>query len=250
MRKTRIIGVVNLLGDVVVQSVNFKKYLPIGNPRIVIEYLNNWGIDEIVILNITRKKNLLKKIPKFVKNSFVPITAGGGISNLEEIDFLLQNGADKIIINTQAILEPSLIKKASEKYGSQAVMISLDLKKIGNEYVIFINSGSEKVDIKFRDVVKIIEDNGAGELLINSIDRDGSKLGFEKKLAIYTKKITKLPIIFSGGAGTNFHFREMLSLNLSGLCAANFFNFKEQSVRYLKKYLLKHDKKKRLRNSI
>ena len=85
MRKTRIIGVVNLLGDVVVQSVNFKKYLPIGNPRIVIEYLNNWGIDEIVILNITRKKNLLKKIPKFVKNSFVPITAGGGISNLEEI---------------------------------------------------------------------------------------------------------------------------------------------------------------------
>ena len=128
--KIRIIGVINILNNIAVQSINFKFFLPIGKPKIVIDYLYSWGIDEIVILNISRKKNNLKTFPKLIKDCFIPITAGGGISSIKDVDFLIKNGADKILINTNVSQDPQLLRDISKKYGNQALVVSIDVKKI------------------------------------------------------------------------------------------------------------------------
>ena len=245
--KIRIIGVINILNNIAVQSINFKFFLPIGKPKIVIDYLYSWGIDEIVILNISRKKNNLKTFPKLIKDCFIPITAGGGISSIKDVDFLIKNGADKILINTNVSQDPQLLRDISKKYGNQALVVSIDVKKIRNKYVVFINSGNTKSKINLEQTIKLAENCGAGEILINSIDRDGSQKGFDKNLFALIKKYTNLPFNICGGAGKKIHFEEIIPLKPSAICAANFFHFKEQRVRVLKNYLSLSKNKKKIR---
>ena len=245
--KTRIIGVINVLNGIAVQSIKFNQFLPIGNPKIALDYLFSWGIDEIVILNISRQKKDLYIFPDLIKNCFISVAVGGGIDSIKDIDFLIKSGADKVVINTEAYKNPNLLKITSQKYGKQSLIVSIDVKKVKNKYVVFVNSGKTKSKKSLEETINIAENNGAGEILINSIDRDGTKNGFDFKLTTLVKSYTNLPLNICGGAGKISDFEKIIDFNPSGICAANFFHFKEQRVRVLKNQLFTFKNKKKIR---
>lgn len=244
MLTTRIIGVLNILDGIVVQSVNFLKYLPIGNPSIAVTFLNKWGIDEIIIQDIKATNNsecyLYKSLPKYVVNCQVPIAAGGGIKNLKDIENLIRNGADKVIINSAAHSNSKVINEGAKEFGDQAIIISIDIKKINDKYVIFTNSGRKKINLDLIDYIKMVDDFGVGEIILNSIDRNGTKQGYDLELLEIVQKNTSLPLIGNGGASRALHFNEAMFLNLSGLAAGNFFHYTEHSVITTKSYLKKY----------
>ena len=243
MKNQRIIAVINIVNNIAVQSIGFKKYLPLGKPNILIEFLNSWGVDEITILNIKAsisENSLFRDSLKMMtKSAFVPIAAGGGIKSVNEVEKIIRGGADKVVINSYGILNPLLFKKSAIEFGNQAIVGSIDVKKINNRYIVFIHSGTVRTKYNLEEGIKILEDNYVGEILINSIDRDGTKTGFDENIVKLAKKNTTLPITICGGAGNFDHFRKILKYNLSGIAAGNFFNFTEQSVKNLK-YFIKY----------
>lgn len=250
MLGTRIIGVINLLNKMAVQSINYIKYLPIGRPDIAISYLNKWGIDEIVVLDIkgsvNRGSELHKSLPGFVKDCQVPIAAGGGVCNLADIENLIRNGADKIVINSSAHYNPKIIDEGAREFGEQAIVVSFDLRKQKNGFVVFAESASKKIGLSFDRALKQAQDYGAGEILINSIDRDGSKRGYDLELFNYVKDIVSIPIVGCGGVGNSEHFLEAMPIGLSGLAAGNFFHYTEHSVIQLKSFLHQNQENVRL----
>jgi len=250
MLTTRIIGVINVLNGVAVQSINFDKYLPIGDPQICVNYLNKWGIDEIIILDIkghlNREFQLHKKLPKYVLECQAPISSGGGIKNLNDIENLIRNGSDKVIINSSIHSNPKIIYDGAKEFGNQAIIVSIDVRKINGSYEAFTHSGSKRIEMPLQDIITMTQDNGAGEIMINSIDRDGSKLGYDLSLFDFISINSNIPIIGCGGVGSSIHFLKALDLNLSGLAAGNFFHYTEHSVNILKSYLVHHKKNIRL----
>ena len=241
MLTTRIVGVINILNNIAVQSINFKKYLPIGRPDIAISYLNKWGVDEIVVLDIKGSVNggreLHKSLPSYVTDCQAPIAAGGGVSNLVDIENLIRNGADKVVINSFAHNNPKIIDVGAREFGEQAIVVSVDVRKKKNDYVIFTESGSKTQKMPLAEALKQAQDHGAGEILINSIDRDGSKRGYDLELFNYVKDIVSIPIVGCGGVGTSNHFLQSMNIGLSGLAAGNFFHYTEHSVILLKSFL-------------
>ena len=241
MLTTRIIGVINVLNNVAVQSINFNRYLPVGRPDIAISYLNKWGIDEIVVLDMKGSVNggseLYKYLPGYVADCQAPIAAGGGVQNLADIESLIRNGADKVVINSSAYNNPKIIDEGAREFGEQAIVVSVDIRKEKNNYAIFAESGSKKIGMPLADALRQAQDHGAGEILINSIDRDGSKKGYDLNLLNYVKDIISIPAVGCGGVGTSNHFLQAMPIGLSGLAAGNFFHYTEHSVIQLKSYL-------------
>lgn len=241
MNSIRLIGNVLVKENIAVQSINFKKYLPIGSPKILIEYLNKWGIDEIIILNIKGsiiKDNYLKKNLKIItQNCNTPVSAGGGIKSLKDVESLIRGGADKVVINSYGILNKELIKKSALEFGNQAIIASIDIKRVNNKFEAYIKSGTEKSKYSILDTIKFYEDNQAGELFINSIDNDGKKNGFDVELFGQIQSLSSLPTIICGGAGNFNQFINIIKLNPSGISSGNFLNFTEHSVKNLKYYL-------------
>ncbi len=241
MVSQRLIATVNILNGVAVQSINFKNYLPIGDPEIAISFLNDWGIDEIIILDIKATLNqdctLFKYLPQYVSNCQSPITAGGGVRNLQDIENLIRNGADKVVINSSFFNDSNLLQEGIKEFGSQAFVISIDVKKVNNEYIIFTESFSKRVNLPINKAMEAINDSGAGEVIVNSIDNDGSKTGFDISLLKYVKSKLNIPVIGCGGAGRPSHFIKASQIGLSGLAAGNFFHFNEHSVMVLKGFL-------------
>ena len=239
----RIIACLTIKDGVVVQSIRFNRYLPVGDPRVAVEFLNSWGIDEIVFLDINASK--FKKEPDYQlireisKKCFVPLTVGGGIQSVSQMKKLIRNGADKISINTAVIQNMKLIKEASEVLGAQSVIASIDAKKNkSGEYEVFINSGKTATGMGPQALAKKVAEYGAGEILLNSIDRDGSKNGYDLALITLVAKEITIPVIACGGAGSPEHFLEAFSLEKLGACAAgNFFHFSEHSVITTKAFL-------------
>lgn len=250
MLKTRIIGVLNILNGNVVQSFNFDKYLPIGKPEISLNYLDQWGIDEIILLDINKKNyknnfNMAKFLSKSAARCNTPIAAGGGVRTILDIEKLIFNGADKVVINSHGHNNTKLFEEGSNKFGNQAIVASIDVRKVNNEYVCYTHSGNNKKSI-LKDTIKEAENSGAGEIFINSIDRDGTKTGFDKQLISYAKKYTSVPLTICGGAGKASHFNSVLRFKISGIAAGNFFHFSEHSVISLKSYLIRRNKNIRL----
>ena len=247
MKRTRIIAIINILNGIVVQSINFKKYLPIGKPSIYIDFLNQWGVDEIVIVDIKGSSksscHIKNDLPKYIQKCFVPISAGGGIRSFQDVKKLLNNGADKVIFNSIAFRNFRLLSKTAKTYGSQAVILSLDVKFKNNKIQIFSNSGNKKQSIKIEDLIKRANNEGVGEIFINSIDKDGSMEGYDLKILEEVNRLTNLPITLIGGMGKPSHIAEALKYNVSGLGVGNYFNYLERSVVYSKKYLLKKNYK-------
>jgi len=235
MLKKRIAAVVLVRDSIAVQSVGFKKYLPIGHPKIAIEFLCQWGVDEIVLLDISaRRKGMepnFRMISECSKYCNVPLTVGGGINEISHIHALMHCGADKVSLNRPAIVNTALITEASHVFGSQCIVVSVDVKLTDDGYRVYDYLAGSVIKTTPEEFCDETQSLGAGEILLNSVDRDGMKTGYDVTLINRVSATVTLPVIACGGAGNPGHVRHALARSAaSAIAAANFFHFFEHSV--------------------
>ena len=198
--------------------------------------------DELVFYDITAsyedRSLFVNVLEKVAKEIFIPLTVGGGISSIKDFDIVLKSGADKVSVNSGAIKNPNLIREAAERYGNQCVVLSIDIKRVHGKYSVFAKGGREDTSIDAVEWAINGEKNGAGELVINSIDTDGVKNGFDLELLEEIAKNVSIPLIASGGAGNMEHFKDVFQVKgVDAGLAASIFHFKEIDIRELKEYL-------------
>ena len=247
----RIIPCLDVKDGRVVKGANFVGLKDVNDPVELAKYYNNSMADELVFYDITasyENRNLfVSALEKVAKEIFIPLTVGGGINKIEDFDRVLKSGADKVSVNSGAVKNPNLIREAAEKYGNQCVVLSVDIKKVGQKYCVFVKGGRENTNIDAIEWVINGEKNGAGELVINSIDTDGIKNGFDIDLLKEIASNVSIPIIASGGAGTMEHFKEVFEVKgVDAGLAASIFHFKEIDIKDLKEYLKNNNIKVRL----
>ena len=245
MLTKRIIPCLDVKDGLVVKGVNFVNLRDAG---LAVELAGRYykeGADELVFLDITaseeKRKTLLELVKETANVIRIPFTVGGGISELSDIEALLKAGADKVSLNTSIVLNPGLITEAAKRFGSQAVVAAIDVKKWGNKWKVYIKGGKVETDLDGLDWCLKTAELGAGELLITSMDRDGSKLGYDIEfLEIITRKI-KIPVIASGGAGKKEDFLDAFVKTGADAClAAGLFHYDELKIADLKNYLNKN----------
>ena len=243
----RIIPCLDVRDGRVVKGVNFEGVSDVSSPIELAKYYSESGADELVFYDITASfegRKLFTDILKEVaKNIFIPLTVGGGINTLDDFDRVLKCGADKVSVNSGAIKNPLLIKEASEKYGSQCVVISADIKRVDGEFKVFSKGGRENTQMEGISWIKKCVDLGAGEVVVNSIDTDGVKQGFDLELLQKVCDAVSVPVIASGGAGGINHFTELFKSvpNVDAGLAASIFHFNEVKIKDLKEELRKNN---------
>lgn len=240
----RIIPCLDVHNGRVVKGVNFVDLVDAGDPVEIAKAYDAAGADEIVFLDITASSDdrgtVVDMVRKVAANVFIPFTVGGGIRTVEDFKVLLREGADKISINSSAINRPELIREAAEKFGSQCVVVAIDAKKRedGSGWNIYKNGGRVDVGIDAVEWAKKVEALGAGEILLTSMDGDGTKNGYDLALTRVISEAVSIPVIASGGAGTLEHFYEALTAGKADAAlAASLFHFKELEIREVKQYL-------------
>ncbi len=246
MLKSRIIPCLDVKQGRVVKGVNFENLADAGDPIQQAKFYYEQGADELCFLDISASQEdrgiMLDMVKKVAQVCFIPFTVGGGIKELEDFSRLLKCGADKVSINSAAIKNPQLISEAAKKFGSQCVVVAIDAKK--NEqgkYEVFTHGGKKPTG---HDAVKWAveaEKLGAGEILLTSMDRDGTKSGYDLELITEISKKVSVPIIASGGVGTLQHLAEGLKAGASAALAASIFHFKEYSIKQAKEFLAGQD---------
>ena len=244
MVKKRIIASLTVKNDWVVQSIGFKKFLPVGTVPVCVEALNHWGVDEIIILDITaslEKRTINENlVQRACEKCFVPLTVGGGIKSVTEVNRLLQAGADKVVLNHAATCDHRVITDLANVFGSQCIIANIDVHALdNNHYSCSTLSNTKELSEKPEKLARVYADAGAGEILVNSIDRDGMKQGFDCRLIKNIVTAVDRPVIALGGAGSPIHFIELLQEveGISGIAAGNFFHFFEHSVTICKAIL-------------
>ena len=243
MLAKRIIPCLDVRNGKVVKGVNFEGVKDLGDPvELAIQY-NKQGADEIVFYDITASHEgrgvMLDVVRETAKQVFVPLCVGGGIATIEDFRDTLRAGADKVSINSQAVKNPKLISDAAEVFGSQCVVIGIDAKRNDKGgYSVFINGGRLDMNLDLGDWVKEIEERGAGEICLNSIDTDGVRGGFDIEMLNFVCSRVKIPVIASGGCGAINHFSEVFEQTASSAAlAASLFHFGELTVGEVKEYL-------------
>lgn len=242
MLKQRLIGFLPVRHGIVVQSIGFERYLPVGRPKIAVEFLNQWGIDEIILVDITASAEGrtidIDMVREVSKVCFVPLTVGGGIRSVDDMTALIHSGADKISINSAAFRRPELITEGAETFGSQCIIVSLDAKRRAGGVEVMAGPDRTPTGAHPVELAKKAERLGAGEILLNSIDRDGSKAGYDLPMVAEVAAAVNIPVIVCGGVGHPQHFAEALSTpNTAALAAGNYFHFTEHSPITTKAYL-------------
>ncbi len=234
MVKNRLIPCIVTRAGLVVQSFGFNKYLPIGRLDSAIEFFVNWDVDEILILDITasRENRTFNSdlIREAVKNCFVPLTIGGGIGSLKEIEVALDCGADKVSVNTAIFEKPNLISEGAKKYGSQCITASVDAKFVNGDHIVFKNGGRVSTEMNVQDFCQKLESEGAGEIFLTSIDRDGSRLGYDVELISKVSDAIRIPVVACGGVGRFSHLREGIEAGADAVSAANIFQHTEHNT--------------------
>ena len=247
MLKKRIIPCLDVKGGRVVKGINFVDLIDAGDPVEQASIYNQNGADEICFLDITASSDkrdiLLDTVKKTAECCFVPLTVGGGVRSIQDIRKLLLAGADKVSINTAAIKNPDLIKESANKFGSQCIVVAIDAKKAkDNTWEVFTHGGREPTQLNALEFAKLAQENGAGEILLTSMDRDGTKEGYDIEL---TKKISSsvnIPVIASGGVGNLEHLKDgIIKGGSSAVLAASIFHFGEYSIQEAKEYLKKEN---------
>ena len=240
----RIIPCLDVHNGRVVKGVNFVDLIDAGDPVEIAKAYDAAGADEIVFLDITassdERETVVDMVRKVAANVFIPFTVGGGIRTVEDLKVLLREGADKISINSSAINRPELIREAAEKFGSQCVVVAIDAKKRadGTGWNIYKNGGRVDVGIDAVEWAKKVDALGAGEILLTSMDGDGTKAGYDLELTRAIAEAVSIPVIASGGAGTLEHFYEALTEGKADAAlAASLFHFKELEIKEVKQYL-------------
>ena len=253
MKKKRLIPVLLLKDGWLVQSKGFGKYQNLGNPTFSVKRLSEWAADELIYLDISKTDNydmrrddlrdgnrsdVLSILEDVSKVAFMPITIGGKIRTLDDISIRLSKGADKVSINTQALQDPAFITAGAREFGSQCIVVCCDVKLTPAGYRIYKNGGSEDSGYALEKWVRVCEDAGAGEILVQSIDRDGSKKGYDITLLNTVCDLVKIPVIALGGVGDWEHFEEAVTqTNVDAVAAANIFQYVDQSVYIAKRHL-------------
>jgi cyclase len=239
----RIIPCLDVADGRVVKGVNFQNLVDAGDPVELASYYAENGADEITFLDISASKDDKKTIIDVVKKTaeavFVPLTVGGGIRSVEDVDLLLRAGADKVSINTSAISNPDLINAISKRFGSQVLVISIDARRTGEKfavsgYEVTTHGGSKSAGLDALAWTKQAVERGAGEVLLNSMDKDGTKDGFDLELISLVKKNISVPLIASGGAGKVSDFVPAVKAGADALLAASIFHFQEVSIKQVK----------------
>lgn len=238
----RIIPCLDVRNGRVVKGVNFEGIQDVASPVELAHFYNDSGADELVFYDITasfENRSLFTDALKQVAGEiFIPLTVGGGINTLDDFDCVLKCGADKVSVNSGAINDPSLIERAAKKYGDQCVVLSMDIKRVDGKFHVFSKGGRIDTGIDALEWAKRGENSGAGELVVNSIDTDGVKQGFDIEMLQKISDLVTIPVIASGGAGKKEDFLELFRANCAdaGL-AASIFHFKEVDIMDLKRYL-------------
>ena len=243
MLTKRIIPCLDIKDGRTVKGINFEGIRDAGDPVELAMLYSQQGADELVFLDITatveKRKTLVKLVKRIAAQINIPFTVGGGISSVDDVAILLQNGADKISVNTAAYKNPTLIRGLSNAFGSQCVVLAIDTKKeINGEWYVYLNGGRTKTETKTIDWAKQAVDAGAGEILLTSMNNDGTKHGFALDITAILSGALPVPVIASGGAGTGTHFKEVFEIaNADAALAASIFHYKEIEIPALKQYL-------------
>ena len=246
MLAKRIIPCLDVCEGRVVKGVNFAGLQDVNDPVTLARFYNEQGADELVFYDITasaEERGLFTDILKGVASEvFIPLTVGGGINEVSDFERVLNCGADKVSVNSGAIRRPQLIEEGAKRYGSQCVVLSVDIRRVGDQWHVFAKGGREDTGLEALDWIRQGEQLGAGELVINSMDTDGVKQGFDLELLQAVSEITALPIVASGGAGKSEDFIELFQLpKIEAGLAASIFHYGEVKIPDLKKQLMAAD---------
>lgn len=242
MLAKRIIPCLDIKNGETVKGVNFLDLKEVGNPvEMAIRY-SQQGADELVFLDISateeRRKTLIPLVRDIAKHINIPFTVGGGINALENVEELLKNGADKITINSASLSNPKLITDVAKRFGSQCMVVAIDTKVVQNQNKVFSNGGKIETEKEFFSWAKEVENLGAGEILLTSMNTDGTKSGFAIEITKQLSELVNIPVIASGGAGTMQHFEDVFTeTKATGALAASIFHFNEIAIPELKNYL-------------
>ena len=242
MLAKRIIPCLDIKNGETVKGVNFLDVKEVGNPvEMAIKY-SDQGADELVFLDISateeRRKTLIPLVRDIAKHINIPFTVGGGINALENVEELLKNGADKITINSASLSNPKLITDVAKRFGSQCMVVAIDTKLVENQNKVFSNGGKIETEKELFSWAKEVENLGAGEILLTSMNTDGTKSGFAIEITKQLAELVNIPVIASGGAGTMKHFKDVFTeTKATGALAASIFHFNEIAIPELKNYL-------------
>ena len=243
MLKNRIIPCLDVKNGRVVKGINFVDLVDAGDPVEQAKIYEEQGADELCFLDITASNEnrniILETVKKTAEKCFMPLTVGGGVRTIEDIRNLLLAGADKVSINTAAVNNKNLVKESSEKFGSQCIVVAVDAKKVKeNKWEIFTHGGRKSTGIDVMKFVEKMESMGAGEILLTSMDRDGTKKGYDLDLTKKVSNLVNIPVIASGGVGSLEHLCQGIKIGrANALLAASIFHFGEFSIQDAKKYL-------------
>lgn len=244
MTAKRIIPCLDVKNGETVKGVNFENLRYAGNPVSLAKKYSDEGADELVFLDITAtnegRKTTVEMVEKVAKQVFIPFTVGGGIKNLEDMKNLLMAGADKVAINSAAVNNPLLINSAADYFGSQCIVVAIDAKKVDNDYFVFTNAGNINSGKRLVDWAKEVQERGAGEILLTSMDTDGTQNGFDIEMTKLIGEKSQIPIIASGGAGANpEHFVDIFKYGFADAAlAASIFHYDTLPIPKLKLALL------------
>ena len=245
MLKNRIIPCLDVKNGRVVKGINFVDLKDAGDPVEQAKIYSDGGADEICFLDITasneNRNTIYEVVEKTSKKCFVPLTVGGGIRSIEDINKLLNCGADKVSINTAAVQNEKVVEESAKKFGSQCIVVAIDAKKNNHEWEIFTHGGRTSTGIKALEFASKMEKCGAGELLVTSMDKDGTQSGYDIELMQKISSRVNIPVIASGGAGTLDHLVDGIRSGASAVLAASIFHYGTYSVKEAKHYLASKD---------
>ncbi|WP_020404006.1 imidazole glycerol phosphate synthase subunit HisF [Gracilimonas tropica] len=239
MLTTRIIPCLDIKNGRTVKGVNFEGLRDAGDPVELAKRYSGEGADELVFLDITatleKRKTLVELVKQIAAEINIPFTVGGGIKTVDEIEELLKSGADKVSLNSSIVKDPDLINRASDAFGAQAIVAAVDAKRNGDSWNVYVKGGTEDTGLNALEWMQEAEQRGAGEILLTSMDRDGTKAGFDTELLKKVNDLVRIPVIASGGAGTIQHCIDAVKIaNADAVLAASIFHFKEIEIKDLK----------------
>mgnify|MGYP001234056360 FL=1 len=226
----------------VVKGTNFVDIVDAGDPVEIAQKYDNEGADEITFLDITAshegRNNILSVVERVADEVFIPLTVGGGVKKFDDVRNLLSVGADKVTINTAAVNDPNIINNVTDKIGRQCIVIAVDVKKIDDDYIVFTHGGRTQTNLKAFDWCLDCQQRGAGEILLTSMDKDGTKDGFDIEILRKISNNVNIPVIASGGAGNLEHlYQAIVKGNADAVLAASIFHFGEYTINQAKEYL-------------
>jgi cyclase len=242
MLAKRVIPCLDVEGGRVVKGVHFVNIRDAGDPVENAKIYNEQGADEIIFLDITassdRRDIIIDVVERTAEEVFVPLTVGGGIRKLEDIRRILRAGADKVSVNTAAVKSPELVRRAADRFGSQCIVVAIDAKERGSSWEVYIQGGRTPTGLDVLDWARKMEELGAGEFMLTSMDRDGTKDGYDLRLTRAVSELVNIPVIASGGVGTLEHLYEGLTEGRAdAVLAASIFHYNEYTVGDVKAYL-------------